>query len=92
MRTVIESYVNFTGYGKDSWASLFNDNLNEPFYYIKCAFISAINGESHKIIALDSIYYQKIINEQPQILFDIFSRNIKAIGKKHYELMMDEQI
>jgi wobble nucleotide-excising tRNase len=92
MRRVIESYVNFIGYGKDSWASLFNDNQNDPSYYIKCAFISTINDESHKITALDSVYYQKIINEQPQILFDVFVEIFKSIGKEHYELMMDEQI
>ena len=92
MRRVIESYVNFIGYGKDSWASLFNDNQNEPSYYIKCAFISTINDESHKITALDSVYFQKIINEQPQILFDVFIEIFKSIGKEHYELMMDEQI
>lgn len=38
MRRVIESYVNFIGYGKDSWASLFNDNQNDPSYYIKWCF------------------------------------------------------
>ncbi|MDN3657373.1 AAA family ATPase [Ferruginibacter paludis] len=92
MRRVIESYVNFIGYGKDSWASLFNDNHNDPSYYIKCAFISTINDESHKITALDSVYYQKIINEQPQILFDVFIEIFKSIGKEHYELMMNEQL
>lgn len=92
MRRVIESYVNFIGYGKDSWASLFNENQNEPSYYIKCAFISTINDESHKITALDSVYYQKIINEQPQVLFDVFIEIFKSIGKEHYELMMDEQL
>lgn len=92
MRRTIESYVNFIGYGKDSWASLFNENQNGPSYYIKCAFISTINDESHKITALDGVYYQKIINEQPQILFDVFLEIFKSIGKEHYELMMDEQI
>ncbi len=92
MRRVIESYVNFIGYGRDSWASIFNDNQNDPSYYIKCAFISTINDESHKITALDSVYYQKIINEQPQILFDVFIEIFKSIGKEHYELMMNEQI
>ncbi len=92
MRRVIESYVNFIGYGKDSWAALFNDNQDEPTHYVKCAFIATINDESHKITALDSVYYQKIINEQPQILFDVFIEIFKTIGKEHYELMMDEQI
>ena len=92
MRRVIESYVNFIGYGKDSWASLFNANQNEPSYYIKCAFLSTINDENHKITAMDSVYYQKIINEQPQMLFDVFVEIFKIIGKEHYELMMDEQL
>lgn len=92
MRRIIESYVNFVGYGRDSWAALINEDQNVPSYYIKCAFISTINDESHKISALDSAYYQKIINEQPQILFNVFATIFKSIGKEHYEMMMDEQL
>ncbi|MDO5665668.1 MAG: AAA family ATPase, partial [Bacteroidia bacterium] len=92
MRRIIESYVNFVGYGRDSWAVLINEDQNDPSYYIKCAFISTINDESHKISALDSAYYQKIINEQPQILFNVFATIFKSIGKEHYEMMMDEQL
>lgn len=92
MRRIIESYVNFIGLGKDSWSSVLNENQNSPEYYLKCAFISAINDESHKITALDAIYYQKLSNEQPQILFDVFEDIFRAIGKEHYEMMMEEQI
>ena len=92
MRRVIESYVNFIGLGKDSWGAVLNENTEEPSYYIKCSFISTINDESHKVTALDSIYYQKIINEQPQLLFDIFKEIFVSIGKEHYELMMDVTI
>jgi wobble nucleotide-excising tRNase len=92
MRRIIESYVNFIGYGRDSWAALLNEDQNNPSYYVKCAFISTINDESHKITALDSAYYQKIINEQPQILFDVFAEIFKSIGREHYEMMMDEQL
>jgi len=92
MRRIIESYVNFIGYGKDSWSSLYNLDENEPTYYIKCAFISIINDESHKTSALDGVYYQKIINEQPQILFDVFKEIFRTIGKEHYEMMLDEQL
>lgn len=92
MRRTIESYVNFIGLGKDSWSALLNENTEEPNYYIRCAFISTINDESHKISALDSVYYQKIINEQPQTLFDVFKKVFISIGKEHYEKMMDEQI
>jgi len=92
MRRIIESYVNFIGYGTDSWGAILNLNQQEPTYYIKSAFISIINDESHKITALDGVYYQKIINEQPQILFDVFKEIFTTIGKDHYEMMLDEQL
>ena len=92
MRRIIESYVSFIGYGKDSWSSLFNLNENEPTYYIKCAFISIINDESHKTTALDGVYYQKIINEQPQMLFEVFKEIFRTIGKEHYQMMFGEDI
>ncbi len=92
MRRIIESYVNFVGYGKDSWAVLINENQNDPTYYVKYSFIATINDESHKVSALDNAYYQKIINEQPQTLFTTFASIFKSIGKEHYEMMMDEQL
>lgn len=92
MRRIIESYVNFIGLGKDSWSSVLSEDQTSSEYYLKCAFISAINDESHKITALDSVYYQKLSNEQPQILFNVFKNIFKAIGKEHYEMMMDEEI
>lgn len=92
MRRVIESFVNFIGLGRDSWGALLTENSEEPSYYIKCSFISTINDESHKVTALDSIYFQKIINEQPQLLFDVFREIFILIGKEHYELMMKETI
>ncbi len=92
MRRIIESYVSFIGYGNDSWAALLSADITDPTYYIKSSFISSINDESHKVAALDSIYYQKIINEQPQILFDVFMSIFKSIGKEHYEMMMEETI
>jgi wobble nucleotide-excising tRNase len=91
MRRIIESYVNFVGYGRDSWAALLGEDTNDPTYYIKCAFISTINDDSHRVSALDSAYYQRIINEQPQVIFDAFASIFLTIGREHYELMMDEQ-
>lgn len=88
MRRVIESYVNFIGLGTDSWSAILNENPDDPSYYIKCAFISTINDESHKVSVLDSVYYQKLINEQPQILFDVFKQIFVSIGKNHYDMMM----
>jgi wobble nucleotide-excising tRNase len=90
MRRIIESYVNFIGYGTDSWSSLQDGDLSDPSFYIKSAFISTINDESHKVHAMDSTYYQKIIHEQPQILYSVFGSIFKTIGKTHYELQMDE--
>jgi len=92
MRRVLESYVNFIGISKESWGAVLNENKEAPEYFIKCAFISMINDESHKINALDDIYYQKIGNEQPHVLFSVFKEIFKTIGKHHYELMMDEEI
>lgn len=92
LRRIIESYVNFIGLGKDSWSSILDSNQNSPDYYLKCAFISAINDESHKISALDSIYYQKLSNEQPEVLFNVFREIFKEIGKEHYEMLMEEEI
>lgn len=91
MRRIIESYVSFLGIGNDSWSAVLNENKDQPEYYIKCSFISTINDESHKITALDGIYFQKISNEQPQILFNVFKEIFKSIGKEHYEMMMGEQ-
>jgi hypothetical protein len=92
MRRIIESFVSFIGIGNDSWSAVLNENKGQPEYYIKCAFISTINDESHKITALDGVYFQKISNEQPQILFNVFKEIFKTIGKEHYELMMEEEI
>ncbi|MEQ9297295.1 MAG: AAA family ATPase [Cyclobacteriaceae bacterium] len=92
MRRVIESYVYFLGLGKDSWGSLLNEDQSSPHYYVKYAFISSINDESHKVTAMDAVYYQKISNERPQILFSVFMDIFKVIGKDHYEKMMEEEI
>jgi len=92
MRRIIDSYVNFIGYGKDSWAALRNEDQRQPGYYIKCAFISMINDESHKVYVLNSVYYQKIITEQPEILFTVFASIFEKIGKEHYEMMMGEHL
>jgi len=92
MRRIIESYVSFIGYGNDSWSSLLELDESDPTYYIKCAFISIINDQSHKTSPMDGIYYQKLTNEQPQVLFDVFKEIFRSIGKYHYEMMLDEEI
>jgi len=92
MRRIIESYVHFIGIGNDSWSSILNDDTQSPEYYLKYAFVSSINDESHKVTALDGVYYQKVSSEQPQLLFDVFKEIFENIGEKHYEMMMDEQI
>lgn len=89
MRRIIESYVNFVGFGKDSWASLLNDDPESTEHYIKCAFISNINDGSHKVSPLDSLYYQKISDSNPQILFNVFKTVFESIGNVHYNMMME---
>lgn len=92
MRRIIESYVHFIGIGNDSWSSILDDNRQSPEYYLKYAFVASINDESHKVTALDGVYYQKISSEQPQLLFDVFKNIFSSIGREHYEMMMNEQI
>lgn len=91
MRRIIESYVHFIGIGNDAWSSILNDDRESPEFYLKYAFVASINDESHKVTVLDSVYYQKISTEQPQLLFDVFKEIFSNIGRNHYELMMEEE-
>jgi len=91
MRRILETYINFVGIGADPWQIISNEDTSSSSYYIKSAFISIINEESHKVF-LDSTYYHKITKEHPQILYDIFKDIFKVIGKSHYEQMMGEEI
>ena len=92
MRRIIESYVHFIGIGNDSWSSILADDRQSPEYYLKYAFVASINDESHKVTALDGVYYQKVSSEQPQLLFDVFENIFSNLGREHYEMMMGEQI
>ena len=91
MRRILETYVSFVGLGNESWSVLSNEDIKSTSYYIKSAFISIINEESHKIF-LNSTYYDRITKEQPEILFDTFKDIFRDIGKCHYEQMMGEEI
>lgn len=90
MRRIIDSFVGFLGLGNDCWGAINDDVLkNDPnTYFIKAAFLSDINSESHKVSVLDSMYYQRISQVQPQVLFDVFESIFETIGKDHYILMM----
>ncbi|MFD0837385.1 AAA family ATPase [Mariniflexile aquimaris] len=90
MRRIIESYVHFIGIGNDAWSSILDDDRQSPEYYLKYAFVASINDESHKVTALDGVYYQKVSSEQPQLLFDVFENIFSNIGREHYEMMMGE--
>lgn len=91
MRRIIESYVNFTGLGTEVWSALLKEDKSSPTYHTKRAFISQINDGSHGITDFDGIHYQKITNEQPQVLFEVFHSIFKSIGEEHYEMMMRNQ-
>jgi wobble nucleotide-excising tRNase len=91
MRRIIESYVNFLGIGKDAWSAILTEDTESPEFYLKYAFVASINDESHGVTVLDSVYYQKISTEQPELLFDVFKEIFSNLGREHYELMMEEQ-
>ena len=40
----------------------------------------------------ENLYYSKIANESPQILFDVYSEIFNIIGSEHYLYMMKEEI
>ncbi|OCW73220.1 AAA family ATPase [Elizabethkingia anophelis] len=88
MRRIIESYVNFTKIGKDSWAVLTKIPIEDPRHIICSALISEINDGSHKISPLDDMYFQRIISTSPQNLFDSFELVFKEISESHYNAMM----
>ena len=89
-RRILESYANFIGLGNDSWATvMMDDNKDSVEHYLKCAFVSMINDESHKVSPFDSLYFHKIHNEKPSKLFSVFESIFMDInGKDHYEKMM----
>lgn len=90
-RRILESYTNFIGLGHDSWASItIDDDKSSVEYLLKCAFISQINDDSHKITPFDSYYFQKIHNETPQKLFEVFESIFNKIGKDHYNMMIKQ--
>ena len=88
-RRILESYANFIGFGTDAWATvLVDDNKDTIEHYLKTAFISMINDESHKVSPFDNFYFQKIHNANPSKLFEVFESIFNTIGKEHYDRMM----
>jgi wobble nucleotide-excising tRNase len=88
MRRILESYISFTKIGKDNWEVLTNLPVEDPKYIICSALISEINDGSHKISPSDDMYFQRIININPKILYDSFELIFKEIAENHYESMM----
>ncbi|MBZ4043943.1 AAA family ATPase [Flavobacterium hibisci] len=89
MRRILESYVNFTKLGKDSWAAISNISVTDPRYYICSALISEINDGSHKVSPLDEMFYQRVVNEVPQNLFNAFEMIFREIAEPHFEAMIN---
>ncbi|MBG0504953.1 AAA family ATPase [Elizabethkingia anophelis] len=88
MRRILESYVSFTRIGKDNWDVLTNLSIEDPKYIICSALISDMNDGSHKVSPLDDMYFQRVVNINPQILYDSFELVFKEIAYSHYEAMM----
>lgn len=91
MRRILESYINFTrlGKGSSSWDSLSSLSIDDPRYYICSALISEINDGSHKVSPLDDMFYQRVVDEVPQNLFNAFEMIFKEIAEPHYDAMMN---
>lgn len=88
MRRILESYISFTRIGKDNWDVLTNLSVEDPKYIICSALISDINDGSHKISPLDNMYFQRIININPQVLYESFELIFREIADNHYEAMI----
>lgn len=94
MRRVIDTYLDFVGMKKSgstiTWTALDAFTEGSPEYVVESAFISFINDESHGVAALDDMYYDSIVKQEPAVIFTAFKALFKDIGASHYEYMMDE--
>jgi wobble nucleotide-excising tRNase len=88
MRRILESYVNFTGLGGSVWNAIKDTDPEDPVNIICSSLISELQDGSHKISPLDDIYFTRVVNEEPQKLFDVFEIVFRDIGEEHYMLMM----
>ena len=95
MRRVIDSYLDFVGIKKTgtaiTWAAIDTFEEGSPEYIVESAFISLINDESHGTAAMDDMYYDSIVKQEPAVIFKAFKSLFKEIGRTHYEYMMDEK-
>jgi wobble nucleotide-excising tRNase len=89
MRRLIESYINFIGIGHNNWDCLENINVDDPIYIVCSSLISEINDSSHRVSVFDELYYHRIININPQQIFNAFELIFRSIGEEHYEMMMN---
>ena len=94
MRRVIDTYLDFVGMKNKgasiTWTTLESFTEGSPEYIVESAFISFINDDSHGIAALDDVYYDSIVKQEPAVIFSAFKALFKDIGAAHYEYMMDE--
>ena len=96
MRRVIDTYIDFVGMKRSgssiTWSAISAFTEGSPEYIVESAFISFINDESHGVAALDDMYYDSIVKQEPAVIFTAFKALFKEIGASHYEYMMDETI
>ena len=94
MRRLIDTYLDFVGMKKSgttiTWSALDTFTEGSPEYIVESAFISFINDESHGVAALDDMYYDSIVKQEPAVIFTAFKALFKDIGASHYEYMMEE--
>ena len=96
MRRVIDTYIDFVGMKRSgstiTWSALDAFTEGSPEYIVESAFFSFVNDESHGVAALDDMYYDSIVKQEPAVIFAAFKALFKEIGASHYEYMMDETI
>lgn len=94
MRRVIDTYLDFVGIKKSgatiTWSALESFTEGSPEYIMGSAFLSFVNDDSHGLAALDDIYYDSIMKQDPAVIFTAFKALFKDIGAVHYEYMMNE--
>ena len=95
-RRVIYTYIESVGMKRSgssiTWSAISAFTEGSPEYIVESAFISFINDESHGVAALDDMYYDSIVKQEPAVIFTAFKALFKEIGASHYEYMMDETI
>ena len=90
MRRILDSYIYFVGKKDDIWTVLDDFTNGTDEYYAAYSLIAQINDESHKVLQTSGIYYQRMSEIKPNVLYKAFETIFKHIGEEHYKIMMQK--